>query len=120
MKIMDKQLDEFLAKYSRESRENVLCLRKLLFEIFPSATEQIDDKAGMITYSVPKRKKWVLAIAVHMKHINLIFSGGAQISDPSGLLAGRGKEIRHIKIRSEDETQNSNLQTILKEALKVF
>jgi hypothetical protein len=117
---MDKQLDEFLAKYSRESRENTLCLRRLLFEVFPNATEQIDSKAGLITYSYPKRNKWVLAIVVHMKHISLIFSQGAQLSDPSALLGGRGQEARHIKIRSESETQNSDLKRILKEALEAF
>jgi hypothetical protein len=114
-------LDAFLAHYSRESRENMLCLRNLLLEIFPKATEHIDVKTGIITYSGRGKTDadWFFTIALHMKHINLIFRRGALLSDPTGLLAGNGKEARHIRIRSEDETQNPALRQLLEAALKL-
>ncbi len=117
---MSAQLDKFLAAYSRESRENTLCLRKLLLEVFPKADESIEAKTGMITYSSPsERSTWVFAIAVNMKHISLIFSNGARIPDPANLLSGMGKEARHIKIKSEEEAQNRSLRQLLQEALKL-
>ena len=116
---MTDQLDPFLAAFSRESRENTLCLRKMVFEVFPNVYESIDFKTGMITYSLSKeRNMWVFAIALHMKHINLIFSQGAKLPDPTKLLAGTGKEARHIKFKSESETQNIALRQLLQEALK--
>ncbi len=117
---MNQELDIFLAAYSRESREISLCLRKLIHDFIPAGYEKIEDKNGLITYSLPhKSDSWTFAIAPHMKHVNLIFSKGAKISDSSGLLAGSGKFARHIRIRSENETENPNLRKLLEEAVNV-
>ncbi|MCW4018732.1 MAG: DUF1801 domain-containing protein [Candidatus Bathyarchaeota archaeon] len=118
---MGSQLDAFLALYSRETRENVLCLRNLVLETFPPAVEQIDPKSGVIAYGYGKRDYTggVFVITPFMKHVNLIFSKGAQLPDPLNLLAGTGKQARHIKIKSEAETQNPALRQLLKEALKL-
>jgi hypothetical protein len=54
-----------------------------------------------------------------MKHVNLMFSQGAKLPDPSRLLAGTGKQARHVKITSEEQTQNPALRSLLGEALKL-
>lgn len=118
---MCNQLDAFLASYSREAREIAICLRKLVLDVFPSADEQIDPKTGRITYGFDRKtsKGVVCAIALHMKHVNLIFNEGSQIPDPSKLLNGTGNRARHIKIKSEAETENPELKLLLKEAQKL-
>lgn len=118
---MDNQLDFFLASFSRETRENVLCLRKLVLDVFPTAVEKIDSKPGLITYGYNSKgsKVFVCAIAPYMKHVNLLFSKGALLSDPSRLLAGKGDLARHIKIKSEAETANPALRQLLKDATKL-
>jgi hypothetical protein len=117
---MGNQLDTFFASYSREAREIALCLRTLVLNVFPDATERIDPRAGIIAYDRGKAaKEWVFAIAPHMKYVNLLFSKGALIPDPSKLLVGLGEQTRHVKIKSEEETQNSALRLLLKEALKL-
>ncbi|MCW4011226.1 MAG: DUF1801 domain-containing protein [Candidatus Bathyarchaeota archaeon] len=118
---MSNHLDAFLALFSRETRENVLCLRNLVFDVFPHAVEQVDPKAGIITYGYSGDPSgcFVFALVPHMKHVNLLFSQGALLSDPSGLLAGTGTLVRRVKIRSEAETQNPKLQALLKEALQL-
>jgi hypothetical protein len=118
---MGDELDSFLAQYSRETRENVLCLRKLIFDVFPFAVERIDPKSGIITYRFNREvnKNFVCAIVPHMKHVNLMFGKGAQIVDPAKLLGGTGEQARHVKIRSEAETENPALRLLLKEALKL-
>ena len=118
---MDDQLDVFLSSYSREAREIALCLRQLVLEVFPNGAEQIDPKTGTITYGLDRKtsKTLVCAIMPHMKHVNLIFSKGAQIPDPTKLLVGTGGQARHVKIRSEAETENPALRLLLKEAQKL-
>ena len=117
---MGNQLDAFLALYSREAREITLCLRIAVLNVFPEATERIDPRAGIIAYSQGKAARdWLFAITPHMKHVNLLFGNGALIPDPSKLLVGSGEQVRHIKIKSEEETQNSALRLLLEEALKV-
>jgi hypothetical protein len=75
----------------------------------------------MMAYSFDKKtyKGVVCSIAPHMKYVNLIFSKGTQIPDPARLLNGTGKLVRHIKIRSEAETDNPALRLLLEEALKL-
>jgi len=117
---MGNQLDTFLASYSREAREIALCLRILVMNVFPYVTERIDPRAGIISYRRRKASKdWVFAIAPHMKNVNLLFSKGAHIPDPSKLLVGSGEQTRHVKIKSEAETQNSALRLLLEKALNL-
>jgi hypothetical protein len=117
----DDPLDAFLALYSRETRENVLCLRKVLFAVFPNAAEQIDAKAGTITYSLTTKNTClpVFVVVPHMKHVNLIFTQGAQIPDPQHLLNGSGKLVRHFKMRSESQTEDHAFRQLLQDALKL-
>src|SRR5258708_32463419 len=46
-------------------------------------------------------KDQVVYIGVYAKHINLGFYWGARMDDPEGVLQGDGKQLRHIKIKSE-------------------
>ena len=118
---MSKELDNFLAAYSREAREITLSLRRIVVNVFHNAEEQVNTKTGMITYSFSKKisGSWVCAIAPHMKHVNLIFSNGSQISDPAKLLVGTGVQTRHVKLKSEVETEDPELILLLKEAIKL-
>ena len=114
------ELDAFLGAYSREARETALALRELILSVFPHAVEQIDPKSGLLAYGYDKTYKGqVFAIVLHMKHINLMFTKGTHLSDPHGLLTGTGKQARHIKIRSEDQTQNLALRILMQEALNL-
>ncbi len=117
----EKALDAFLAQFSRETRENVLCLRSLILDVFPSASEQIDEKSKLIAYGFGGKgyKSLVFAIMPHMKHVNLMFSKGAKLPDPTGLLSGTGKHARHVRITSEAETLNPALRQLLQDAFQV-
>jgi hypothetical protein len=117
---MSDLLNSFLASYSRETREIALSLRKLVLDVFPDAVEQIDPKSGKIAYGFDRTDKGlVCAIAPHMKHVNFMFSKGAQLLDSFKLLDGTGKQARHVKIRSEVETENLALRLLVQEAVKL-
>jgi hypothetical protein len=117
---MSHSIDAFLSSYSREAREIALCLRTLVLEVFPEAVEQIDPKSGIIAYGYNRTYQgFVCAIAPHMKHVNLMFSRGAAIPDPAKMLVGTGKQARHVKIKSEAETENPALRLLLQEAIKL-
>lgn len=117
---MNKQIDDFLSLYTRESREITLSLRAVILEVFPQAVEQIDPKSGIIAYGFDRTHKGlVCAIVPHAKHVKLMFSKGKQLPDPNKILAGTGKSARHIKIKSEQETLNPSLRLLLEAAVKL-
>jgi hypothetical protein len=49
--------------------------------------------------------------------VNLGFYQGAALKDPSGLLEGAGKNLRHIKIRSLSEVSTKEIGDLLKASL---
>lgn len=58
----------------------------------------------------------IVYISVFEKHLNVGFFFGGFLPDPEGLLVGSGKRMRHIKIRSLQEIENSALTSILAQA----
>jgi len=56
-------------------------------------------------------------IAVQSSHINLGFYHGASLADPTGLLEGTGKELRHVKIRDVANVGNAAVANLLRQAI---
>jgi hypothetical protein len=49
-------------------------------------------------------------------HVNVGFFRGAELSDPSGLLEGTGKFMRHVKLRPESEINATALMKLVETA----
>jgi hypothetical protein len=56
-------------------------------------------------------------IAVQPSHINLGFYHGSSLADPTGLLEGTGKELRHIKIRDLQSAESPAVASLLRQAV---
>ena len=56
-------------------------------------------------------------IAVQTTHVNLGFYHGASLADPTGLLEGTGKKLRHLKLRDIPSTKNPPILALLCEAI---
>ena len=56
-------------------------------------------------------------IAVQSSHINLGFYHGASLADPTGLLEGTGKELRHVKIRDLPSAKSTAVASLLRQAI---
>ena len=49
-------------------------------------------------------------------HVNVGFFRGAEIADPSGLLEGTGKRMRHVKLQSDANIDPHALKTMIETA----
>jgi hypothetical protein len=56
-------------------------------------------------------------IAVYASHINLGFYHGATLADPSGILEGTGKGLRHVKLSSLKAAMNPSIADLIRGAL---
>lgn len=56
-------------------------------------------------------------IAVQSSHVNLGFYHDASLADPTGLLQGAGKELRHIKIYDLSSIGNVAVANLLRQAI---
>ena len=108
-------LEEFLLNYPEEIRRISVELRKMARHMMPRAHEFLYYDA--INYSLDDSPlKRVCYISPLEKYVTLGFLFGAQLYDQHHLLQGSGKRARHVKIRTLEETKNSDLRDLVKEA----
>jgi hypothetical protein len=115
-------LVKFLKPYDREVQKLALDLRALVLEEMAPCHENIYDaySAVAIGYGPTDRLgDGVLHIAVYSKGVNLGFNQGANLADPVGIFDGTGKQIRHIKIRSQSDLARPELRAYVRRARQV-
>jgi hypothetical protein len=117
----EPSLGEFLSPYTPDVRELVLKARHLVMDVLPEAIELVDPPSKIVGYGYGRRyADLVCAIAPYKSYVNLIFSVGASLPDPEGLLSGTGKHARHVKIRSAEDIDHPGVRVLLEEALRTY
>lgn len=110
-----EQVRVWLENLPVEKKPTIEMLRTLIGSVAPEAHEIIyHDALGYgPTDSGFDR---ILYITVFEKYLNLGFFYGGFLPDAEGLLVGSGKRMRHIKIRSLQEAENSAIPRLLVQA----
>ena len=115
-------LIKFLKPYDREVQKLALDLRALVLEEIAPCHENIYDAYSAVAMGygpTDRLSDGIFHIAVYSKGVNLGFNQGASLADPSGILEGTGKQIRHIKIRSPSDLERPELRGCVRRALQV-
>jgi hypothetical protein len=109
------EFKDVLAAASPELRPVFEALRSLIGSTHEGFVEVVWPKQRIASFGVgPKKMTQHYAyIAVQPSHLNLGFYHGASLEDPEGLLEGKGKELRHIKVRDLAATQNPAIRGLL-------
>jgi hypothetical protein len=106
---------------SPEVRQLALDAQALIRGAIPDATEEVDPAAKLLgfTFQPGTYKGLIVAVAVHTKHVNIMFSKGAELaeSDDSGLLEGTGKLARHIKITAAEQLGDPRVRALISVAV---
>lgn len=55
-------------------------------------------------------------VNVFRAHVNVGFFLGAELADPTGLLQGNGRRMRHVKLRPGDEFDDAALSALIEAA----
>jgi hypothetical protein len=105
-------VQDWLARLSPDGAVVVGTLRRLIAEAAPGAHEIVYHDALGYGPTV-KGFDRVFYISAFKDHINLGFFYGAGLDDPDALLAGEGKQMRHIKIRSSESMPNAAIGQLL-------
>lgn len=97
-------------------------MRSLIFENAPDISENIYPKMKVVRYGMKGRKlKGIVCHIAPLKSaVNFGLYHGAILLDPSKLMEGTGKMLRHIKIKNIAEAESTALNSLLKEALGVM
>jgi hypothetical protein len=113
------QLSEFLKPYDPEIQNLFHELRTFVLENCQPCNELIWDNynALAIGYSNSEILKDAFChIAVYAKHVNLGFNRGAELDGHHIKLEGKGKLIRHIKVKDMEAFPDEKVQALLLDA----
>ena len=111
-------LDALLERHSVEVREVFLALRDLVGELLPDATEQLDLPDHLLAFGFApgggiRIRDLAVALIPHNAHVNVQLADGAELDDPSGIVEGTGKRIRHVKCRSLEDVARPALRGLI-------
>jgi hypothetical protein len=107
MLIMNKVVDEYIAKQASPQKEICQELRQVIFRTFPAIKEEM--KWGVPTYD--NSEFYLVALK---NHVNLGFSLKGMSSEEKGFFEGSGKTMKHIKVKSLNEIDESRIVNLLK------
>jgi hypothetical protein len=116
----DADLVTLLEPHTPTVRDVFGALRSLTREVMPDATEQVDlpDRLLAFGFGPPggvRLRAFAAALIPHTAHVNVQLADGAQLPDPTGIVEGTGKRIRHVKCRSLDDVARPALRALLEE-----
>lgn len=110
--------DRALARTTDKGRESAEAIRSLVRRLHPAVVEVIWPQQGTVGWGVgPKKMSEHYAyLLVHPAHVNLGFYRGTSLADPAGLLAGTGKQMRHIRVDSAADVPRPEITELLRAA----
>jgi hypothetical protein len=116
----DADLASLLEPHTPTIRDVFGALRALAREVMPDAVEQVDlpDRVLAFGFGPPggiRMRGLAVGLIPHRAHVNVQLADGALLEDPSGIVEGTGKRIRHVKCRSLDDVTRPALRALLEE-----
>jgi len=97
-----------------KQKKIISALRKFVKKTAPTLSESVKWGNG-----VWLGEEWPV-IFLHAKddHLQFGFFGGSGLSDPKCLLEGKGKHIRHIKVRTIGDIDESAFARMIRQAVR--
>ena len=115
----DPEYRKLLAPYGDVIEELALAARKLILKEAPEANEfvyEVYTIANHFTFTERPSDAFVFT-TTHANWVNLGFNFGSALPDPDGLLQGKGKWIRHVRIARATDLDTPGVRELLRAAL---
>ncbi len=113
------EFEKLLTTNQPEAQALARELRRLIQRLLPEAQEKIYKGWGVADYGFSASSRGFLSIGPNKSYVNLFFMDGVELDDPSGLLIGTGKRLRHVKIVSPKDLHNKALHKLVREAARL-
>ena len=111
-------IEHILERHSPEIRDLVEQLRALMRETVPDASEAGNAGWHSINYRHPD-SGYFCGIFPQDEDVLLAFEFGVLLSDPDGVLEGKGTQVRFVRVRHKDQYSEEDLTWLMKEAARV-
>ena len=102
-----------LAATKAHQLEIIQACRRLVFELGPAVKERM--MYGGIMFSLKSQDFG--GVFASKNHVSFEFSRGAELKDPSGVLEGKGKFRRHLKLKSIKDIEHCGAKAFVQQAI---
>lgn len=114
---MADPIEDFLAGYPPDMQSVSRELRAMVKNAMPEASEILVAKHNHIGYGWGETSAHQICYICPMKdYVRLGFMYGGYLPDPDQILKGEGKRLRHVKVRSIAEANNSAVRSLAEAA----
>jgi hypothetical protein len=112
------ELAPLLESHTDDVRAVFLALRAVVLDVMPGAEEALDlpDRVLAFGYGPPggvRMRGLAVGLIPHTAHVNVQLADGADLPDPTGIVEGTGKRIRHVKCRDLAEVARPALRALI-------
>jgi hypothetical protein len=113
-------LSGFLAKYSPEIRVVARAALRKMRATIPGSFELVYDNYNALAIGfapTERASNAVVSIAVYPRWISLFFLQATDLPDPTLLLKGSGKKVRHVVLSSANDIDRPEIQSLIAAAV---
>ncbi|MFI6940798.1 DUF1801 domain-containing protein [Streptomyces sp. NPDC050418] len=113
---MNPDVQSLLARQSPAVAETAWRVVGLILELYPDAVVTVDG--GDIGFGAGSGYKGlVFVVSPHTAWVTLGLANGAALPDPEGLLQGKGRVHRHVKLHAAADVDRPALRAVMGEAV---
>ena len=94
-------------------------IETIIAEVCPGATGRAMYGGRVFACEPGKHASLVCGHFIYKQHVSLEFSNGARLTDPHGVLEGKGKHRRHVKLTSVDQVAEKSVRDLLQQAFSL-
>jgi Domain of unknown function (DU1801) len=117
------ELIECLAKYDPAIYPLVFGLRRIVLDAIAPCHEYIFQMRSkvVVLYGATTRvmADGICQMAIFRHHVTLVFPDGIDLQDPTGVLRGTGRTMRHVRVTMPCDLVRPELRSLLRQARAV-
>lgn len=116
----ERQIAEFIDKYTPEMATSIRDNRTKLRRLFPRGFELVYDNYNALVFAFGPSEhssEAVLSLAAYPRWVTLFFARGASLVDPNSLLQGKGAHIRGIPLIAPRQLSSEPVMNLVAEAM---
>ena len=109
----DVQIAGLLQKQTPDIINLYLEMHRLVLDVLPdvkTSTDTVDGATGYGSRQYGYDGWGMAALMAHTRWVSLVFFRGNDLEDPTGLLEGTGKSVRHVKMRTADQIKEKLIE----------
>jgi hypothetical protein len=114
------ELIQFLAKHDPAIHSLALGLRQVVLDVIAPCHEYIFQMRSKVVllYGATARimADGICQIAILRHHVTLVFPDGISLEDPTRMLRGTGRIMRHVRVMASSDLARPELRSLLRQA----